>query len=188
MSDPSGALWSDNPNAPHISSLLYTGEKQYFAGQLIGIISYGALIRPFVLFAPVRPTFSGIVVALFFQCMWALLSPTNPISRSIRWALVVHTVALFLFLTIPLGVDLDYLSIEYINNREFTGNNAFQPGPLGYDDVLHTEETGTLFNVMFPLNQWLADGLLVRPASNSVPRMFNVGCSSSSIVAMSFIP
>ena len=80
---------------------------------------------------------------------------------------VVHTVALFLFLTIPIGIDIDYLAIEYINNREFPGNDELPPGPVGYDVIISATETTTVFNVMFPLNQWLADGLLVCPISNS---------------------
>ena len=105
----------------------------------------------------------GIVVALFFQCMATLLNPPNPIRKGIRWALVAHTVALFLFLIIPFGIDFDYFSTEYINNRVFPGNDKFPPGPIGYDGLLVLKATNTVFNAMFPLNQWLADGLLVSP-------------------------
>ena len=72
---------------------------------------------------PVRPIFQGIVVALFFQCIRVLLSPTNPIKGGIRWTLVAHTVALFLFLTIPLGIDLNWLFITYVDYREFPGSS-----------------------------------------------------------------
>ena len=107
-------------------------------------------------------------MALFFQCMGVLLSPTTSVGRGIKWALVAHTIALFLFLTIPAGISLNYLSIEYINNRGFPGNNECPPGPLGYDLGLGAKATTTVFDFMFPLNQWLADGLLVCFMSNPI--------------------
>ena len=108
-------------------------------------------------------TFLGIVVALFFQCISVLLSPINPLRKGIKWALVAHTIALFSFLTIPVGIELNNLFIDYINNREFPGNDEFPPGPLGYTGLLNLKATTTVFDAMFPLNQWLADGLLVSP-------------------------
>ena len=54
--------------------------------------------------------------------MDVLLGPANTIGRGIRWALVVHTMALFSFMTVPIWIDLDYLPIEYVNNWEFPGN------------------------------------------------------------------
>ena len=44
MSDPSEKPWSDSPNAPQIPPSTYLAEKEFFAGQLIGAISYGTLI------------------------------------------------------------------------------------------------------------------------------------------------
>ena len=113
-------------------------------------------------------TFLGIVVALFFQCMATLLNPANPIRKGLRWALVAHTVALLSFLTIPFGTGFEYLSTEYINNREFPGDDEFPPGPIGYDFLLALKASATVFHAMFPLNQWLADGLLVSPVLHSV--------------------
>jgi hypothetical protein len=120
--------------------------------------------------------------------MATLLSPANPIKKGIRRALVAHTIALFLFLTISFGIDFNYLSIEYINNREFPGYNEFPPGPAGYDDLLSLKATTTVFDIMFPLNQWLADGLLVSPILNSIASVYNIGRSSSYIAVISFIP
>ena len=117
---------------------------------------------------PVGLTLLGIVVALFFQCIATLLNPTNPIRKGIRWAFVTHTISLFLLVTIPFGIDFDYSSTEYINNREFPGNSEFPPGPLGYSYVLDTDATTMVYNLMFPLNQWLGDGLLVGPNSNFI--------------------
>ena len=137
---------------------------------------------------PIGLTFLGIVVALFFQCIATLLNPTNPIRKGVRWAFVAHTISLFLLVTIPFGIDFDYSSTEYINNREFPGNDEFPPGPLGYDYLLSLGATSTVFDAMFPLNQWLADGLLVSPVSNSVASVYNTGRSSSYIDVISFIP
>ena len=132
--------------------------------------------------------FTGIAVALFFQCMGVLTSPTNPIRRGVKWALIAHTVAMFSFLTIPYGIALSNESTMYIDDREFPGSYEYPPGPIGYLDILSSGPTIIVFNIMFPLNQWLADGLLVRPISNSVALAFNVGHSPSCIVVMSFIP
>ena len=117
---------------------------------------------------PIRPTFVGIVAALFFQCMCALLNPTNTINKGTRWALVAHTVALFSFSTIATVIELYYLPIVYINGREFPGNDELPPGPLGYRGIINSQVAATLFYAMFPLNQWLADGLLVSSVSNPV--------------------
>ena len=114
------------------------------------------------------PPLLGIVVTLFFQCMGVLLSPVNPVRRGIRWSLAAHTVAMFLVLTVPVGIDLIHLSIIYINGREFPGNDQYPLGPLGYDDFIDVKAFVVVLNIMFPLNQWLADGLLVGPVSNLV--------------------
>ena len=174
MSDPSETPWSNGPNAPQIPSLLYLAEKEYFTGIIIGAMSYGALTHTCasLLIAPVGLTLLGIVVALFLQCMATLLSPANPIEKGVRWALVAHTTALFLFLTIAFGIGFEYLSIEYINNREFPGDDEFPPGPIGYGDFLALKATVAIFNAMFPLSQWLADGLLVSPILSSVASVF----------------
>ena len=106
--------------------------------------------------------------------MGVLLSTTNPMQKKIKWALVVHTLALFLFLTVPLGVELTNSSTAYIDDREFPGDGEIPPGPFGYDYILYNEPTFTVFNFMFPLNQWLADGLLVGSISNPVVLVSNV--------------
>ena len=108
--------------------------------------------------------------------------------RGTKWILVAHTVALFSFLTMAFGIGLNELSIIYINYREFRVNTEVVSGPLGYKGHLITDAGSLLLDVMFPLNQWLADGLLVCPVSNLVAYVFNVGWSSSCIVAILFIP
>ena len=148
----------------------------------------GSHTRLPVLTVPVRPTFLGIAMALFFQCMNALLGLADTIRGGLRWALVAYTVALFSFLTMPILIDMCYLSLEYINNRGFAGCDEYFPGPLGYDELLNTKPTATFYDFTFPMNQWLADGLLVGTISSSVAWVFNVVCSCSCIVATPFIP
>ena len=117
---------------------------------------------------PIQCIFLGIVVALFLRCMGVLLSPTNSIRRGVKSALVFHTMAMFAFLTIPIVMNAINLSTCYINDREYPGNDKSPPGPIGYSYVLDRKTETFVFDAMFPLNQWLADGLLVRLVSNSV--------------------
>lgn len=90
--------------------------------------------------------------------MGTLLDPTNRTRGGIKWGLVVHTVAMFSFLTIYTGMNLDLQSISYVDNREFPD------APLLYQFNISTTAISVVPNVMFPLNQWLADGLLVSSA------------------------
>ena len=115
-----------------------------------------------------RPIFLGIMVALFFQCMSVLLWPDNPIKRGVKWALIIHAVLVFSFSITPIGIDLNHMSAMYIGNREYPGSDVYPPGPIGYDDVVNTNLTFSVYSLFFPLNQWLADGLLVGPISNPV--------------------
>ena len=71
--------------------------------------------------------------------------------------------ATFSLFTIPVGVALNNLPIFYINNREFPGNDGYPPGPIGYSLVLVADAINIVVAATFPLNQWLADGLLVGP-------------------------
>ena len=87
--------------------------------------------------------------------------------RSVKWGLVAHTAALFLFLTVTTVMDLYIGSIEYIDNRNFPGRKKLPPGPIGYDDTLYFNAAFQItYNTMFPLSQWLADGLLVGSIPN----------------------
>ena len=63
----------------------------------------------------IQPVMLGAVIILFFQCVGALLDPVNKI-RSVKWALVTHTAALFLFLTIPMAADIWIPSTEFIDH------------------------------------------------------------------------
>ena len=131
----------------------------------------------------------GVVIALFFQCMNALLNPADHQSTRIKWPLVAHTVATFLFATVLTVTDLDMLSTSFINNREFPGHgdDVIPPGPVGYMISLYSNVFDIVPRIMFLLNHCLADGLLVSPTPNSVAQVPNVGHSSSSIAVVSFM-
>lgn len=165
MADAEASLkpWSNNPYAPQIPYSLYFAEKTNFAGVLIGAILYGMPIC-----VPTYPcslvcssSIEGIVISLFFQCMGALLG--NPCTRKgTKWGLVVHVVAMFLFATIYTAVTLNIQSISFIDNRDFPGiGDALPPGPVGYQSLIYSKAISIVPNVMFLLNSWLADGLLV---------------------------
>ena len=75
---------------------------------------------------------------------------------------------MFTFSMIPVGIYLYGYFVSYIIGREFPGNDDYPPGPFGYGYLLYTHAVSTIYAVMFPLNQWLADGLLVGPLLSSV--------------------
>ena len=102
----------------------------------------------------------GIVIILFFRCARALLDPLNPTRGGIKWLLVAHTVAIFLFATVFTAIGLDILSDSYIDNREASSATE-TPGPLGYLQSAYSTPIGIVSTVMFLLNNLLVDGLLV---------------------------
>jgi len=136
--------WSTNPNAPQIPYDLYFGEKANFAGILIGAILY------------------GVVIVLFFHCMGALIDPVNRKRRGIKWGLVSYTLVMFAFVTIFTAMNLNLQSISYIDNREYPGSgDVLPPGPLGYQWFMYSNVLTIVPNLMFLLNNWMADGLLL---------------------------
>ena len=186
MSNSSAKSWSDSPNAPQIPYSLYFAEKANFAGILIGAIFYGMSTHswhPSMLILAVRSATPGIVIAIFFQCMEALFSPCYRTRGGVRWGLVAYTVTTFSFVTIFTAMNLDIQSVSYIDNREFPGNDALPPGPLGYQYLIYSKAISIVPNLMFLLNNWLADGLLVSFAFTWVPRVAHVSLPYSSIVA-----
>ena len=120
--------------------------------------------------------------------MWALVGPVNRKKGGIKWGLVAHTVAVFSIVTILTAIVLNIKSTSYIDNRDFPGvDGLLPPGPLGYEYLIYSSTTNVIAVLMFLLNNWLADGLLVSSVSNSFVRVPNVGRPFSSIVATSFI-
>ena len=69
-----------------------------------------------------------------------------------------------LFVTVQTGMQLNIQSISYLNNREFPGiPGVASPGPLGYQSIIFSDALSIIPNLIFFLNGWLADGLLVGP-------------------------
>ena len=80
----------------------------------------------------------------------------------IKWGLVSYTAVMFSVVTILIAVDLDLKSNFYIDNREYPGaGSVIPPGPHGYQLLVSRKASSVIPNVMFLLNSWLADGLLV---------------------------
>ena len=116
--------------------------------------------------------------------MCALFNPINPTGKGIKRLLVAHTVAMFSFVTVFTALNLNFLSISYIDNREFPGIlNGVPPGPLGYQYYIYNKAAGIISTVMFLLNNWLADGLLVNPTSSLVAQ----GLTEVAILALSLL-
>ena len=170
MSGSQPVLWPNSPYTPKIPRLLYLDEKANFAGILIGSILYGTPPeraptyppRRFILTtSPIR-AIPGIVIVLFFKCMAALFNPVHLRGESIKWWLVSCATVMFSVATVLTAVNLDVQSISYIDNRKFSGiRSVAPPGPLGYQ--VFTDSTALVIvpNLMFLLNNWLADALLV---------------------------
>lgn len=135
--------WSDNPNAPQIPYILYFAEKTLVVGNAISAVLY------------------GIVVVLFFKCMGALFNSFNRTKGDIKWVLVAHTMAMFLCATINTAPGFELLSVAYIENREFPGNDELGPGPYEYQVLIYSDPASIATNITFYLGQWLADGLLL---------------------------
>ena len=97
---------------------------------------------------------------VFFRCLATLLNPVYRRGEGIKWGLVTYTVVMFSFVTVYTGITLHIQSISFIDEREFT-YRGLTFGPLGYQSTIRRTALGMLTTVMFVLNYWLADGLLV---------------------------
>ena len=98
---------------------------------------------------------------VFFHCMAALLSPVDRRRGGIKWGHVSYTVLMFSLATVYTATNLNVQSVSFIDNREFPGvEGVLPPGPLGYL-WFNSRVLCTVPNLMFLLNNWLADGLMV---------------------------
>ena len=93
--------------------------------------------------------------------MIALLNPVNHKGERTKWGLVSYTVVMFSIVTAQIAIDLYTQSISYIDNRAFPGGDGAPPGPMGYQMFIYRKGLSTTSRVMYFLNAWLADGLLV---------------------------
>jgi len=90
-----------------------------------------------------------------------LFSSSNRTKGGIKWGFVAYVAAMFSFVTVYTAMFLNLQSISYIDNREFPGNDDVPPGPLGYQWFIHNQALSIVPNLMFILNNWLADGFLI---------------------------
>jgi len=167
MSDSQFEPWSSNPNAPKIWYDLYLAEKINFAGILIGSILYGTFgistpacpashAHCFISFTP------GMLTVLFFNCVTALFNPVYRRGQGIKWGFVSFTVIMFSLATVQTAINLNLLSISYIDNRDYPGvEGESAPGPMGYQGTVSLEPVNVIPYAAIPMNSWLADGLLV---------------------------
>ena len=121
----------------------------------------------------IRFIFLGIVIALFFQCMSALLNPVYRTKKAVKWGLVTHTVTMFSVLTIGMTINRRTFSTAYIDNRGVHIADPYPSGPLEYlkspNSALQTMQTIAFLSS--PIKQWLIDGLLVSSASSPVAQV-----------------
>lgn len=127
----------------------------------------------------------GIVIALLFRCMIALLSPTNRTRGGNRWGLVAHTVALISVATISCGRRFPSLGRLHRRPRVSLWRWA-PPGPFGYLLLPKFPAVRTISSSVVQVNQWLVGSLLVSPMRNLATRVLNLGCLHSYIAATSF--
>ena len=100
------------------------------------------------------------MIVLFFKCISTLLDHRT--GRGVSWGLMAYTIAMFLFVTVYNVTTLNLQSLSFIDNRGFPGvENVSPPGPLGYQQFIYSEAIGIVPEVMWLLNTWLANGLLV---------------------------
>ena len=106
---------------------------------------------------------------LFFKCMIALLDPAHRGGEGIKWGLVFYTVMMFSFVTVYTAMNNNIQSDSYIDNRELLGvDGMLPPGPLGYQALIYSKPLSIIPNLMFLLNNWLADGLMVSSSLDAV--------------------
>ena len=72
---------------------------------------------------------------------------------------------------------------SYVDGRGFSGDDEYSPGPIGYSGFSGFKAIDTVQITMFPLNQWLSDGLLVSSISDLAVWVFDLIRSSSCTVA-----
>ena len=100
--------------------------------------------------------------------MAALFNPAYRRGEGVRWWIVSFTAVMFSIVTIATAMNLNVLSVSYIDNREFPGKGTAPPGPFGYQLVMEPKALTIIPNILFVVNDLLADSLLVRYSSDDV--------------------
>ena len=122
---------------------------------------------------------------LFCQCMAGLFNPANHRRERVKWGLVCYTGLVFAVATVITGTGLNLGSISFVDNRDYPGSgDEIAPGPIGYQISIYQTALSLVPSLMFFLNYWLADGLLVGSLLGLRPPIYVSDTSpSSSIVA-----
>ena len=97
-----------------------------------------------------------MLTVLFFKCMTALFDPVRRRAKGIKWGLVSYTVIMFSLATVYIAINLNLLSISYIDNRDFPGSPY-----LYMAKIIDSEAIGLIYRAPFRLSNLLADYLLV---------------------------
>jgi len=172
MSDAWDQRWSNDTDSPPITRADYIEEKATLAGSFIASILYGTPpTRLSIRIDFNRSVILGVVILLCFQCMAALLNPVHRKGEGIKWWLVAHTVAMFSFVTVYTAINLHIQSKSFIDKRKDQERTptTFISGPLYYQLNIRWVALGIIPNIMFNLNNWLADGLLVSSLFDAAP-------------------
>ena len=98
----------------------------------------------------------GMLIVLFFRCMISLFNPVHRRGEGIKWGFTSYTVIMFFLATVYTAINLHMFSISYIDNRNSPD------GPYLYSVEISFTVIGFVYTAAFRLNNWLADGLLVR--------------------------
>jgi len=98
--------------------------------------------------------------------MVALLNPPHRRDEGIKLWPIFYTVAMFSLVTVYTVMSLHIQSISFIDNRRDDGGYS---GVIGYQAIIRRTPLGIVPNIMFNLNNWLADGLLVSSLFDAVP-------------------
>ena len=93
--------------------------------------------------------------------MTSLLDPERRPKGGIRWGLVAHTMVLFSVATAFALSNLNLQSVSYVDNREFPDMGDGFPGPFNWQFFVYNKPIVFFPSIMFIINTWLTDGLLV---------------------------
>ena len=101
--------------------------------------------------------------------MAALLNPAHRKEEGIKRWLIFYTVAMFSFVTVYTAMNLYIQSNSFIDHRGHLGYEDGFSDPLSYQGSIRVTALGFVPNVMFNLNNSLADGLLVSSLFYAAP-------------------
>ena len=107
--------------------------------------------------------------------MTALLNSAHRREEGIKWWLILYTVAMFLFATVYTAINFHIESISFIDHRQGIPDE-YMSGPLLWQFTIRDTPLGLIPNVMFSLNNWLADGLLVSSLSDGTLTLPGISC------------